>query len=146
MITVRKATELDLPWMLGQAEQFLEYHPLDIKYKAGHIAQLLLDMLENGIVLIATENGDRLGAVGGYAAPNIFDPDYIVLSELFLWVDKRHRKSRAMHHLVKAFTEKGKKYSTVTMCHTRLTPSLGRVFEKRYGMTLMETTYTKEVF
>jgi hypothetical protein len=142
MIEVRDATAEDLPYMLEQGEQFYKYHPADIKFKAAYVANLFLDMIECGTVLIAEEDGIKKGGIGGLMVPNFFDPDYITLTEMFLWIEKRHRKSRAMISLIKEFTKRGEVANTVALCHTNLTPSLGRVYT-RYGYELMETTYIK---
>ena len=144
MIEVRKANVEDLGWMLEQAKQFLSYHPLPVAFNGAHITNIILDMIDDGIILVASEAGVKLGAIGGVVSPNFFDPSYQILSELFLWVEKKHRKTRAMHHLVTEFSKLGEDYDAVALSHTKLTPSLGRVFEKRYGYELLEVTYTKE--
>jgi hypothetical protein len=143
VIKVREARVDDLVWMLEQAKQFYAYHPLSIHYDANHVSKILIDMLENGVCLVAEQDGINLGSIGGVITPNFFDTSYLTLTEMYLWVEKAHRKSRAMHHLINAFTTAGDDVDCVILCHTKLTPSLGRVYEKK-GYALMETAYTKE--
>ena len=143
MIKVRDAIESDLPYMLEQAKEFYDYYPVPIKYDPAHMANLLLDMMESGIVLVAEEDGQVLGGIGGIMGGNIYDPTYITLTEMYLWVAKASRKGRAMHHLIKEFTKRGEVADAVVLCYTKLTPSLGRIYE-RYGYELMETSHVKE--
>ncbi len=143
MIKVRKARVDDLTWMLGQAKEFYAYHPLPIKFDAAHTANVILDMIEDGVSLVAEKGGEKLGAIGGVITCNLFDPSYTTLAEMYLWVEKRLRMSRALHHLVKAFTEAGADVDAVVLCHTKLTPALGKAYEKK-GYELMEISYVKE--
>ena len=143
MITVRRATEEDAPWMLLQAKEFFKYHPAGITYEPVHVMNVILDFIDDGVTFVAEQDGVRLGAIGGAVLPNIFDPTYTVLTEHYLWVEKKYRKTRAMHHLIKAFTEAGEGVSAIALGYTLRSPSLGRVYE-RYGYKMMESTCIKE--
>jgi len=143
MIVVREFKNGDMPWMLEQAKQFFKYHPHDLKFDPVHVLKLLMGLRDTGILLIAERDGVKLGAIGGLYNPNVFDPNFVILTELFLWVDKQHRKTRAVHHLIKAFKERRSHADSVALCHTSLTPSMGRLYE-RNGLRLLESTYTQE--
>lgn len=141
MIEVREARVEDLGWMLEQAKQFFEYHPANMTFNTSHITNVILDMIEQGVVLIAEENGVKKGALGGRYVPNLFDPSYVVLTVLFLWAAKEHRRSKAIPKLLQVITERGKN-GPIAACHTKVNPSLGKMYE-RFGYELMEATYTK---
>lgn len=51
-------------------------------------------MYEDKTGLIAWDGDKRVGCLGGYLAPNLFNPDLATLSELIWWVDPEYRKTR----------------------------------------------------
>lgn len=60
-------------------------------------------MYEDGTGLIAWDGEKRVGAMGGYLAPNLFNPNLGTLSELIWWVDPDYRKTRVGAMLLSAY-------------------------------------------
>jgi len=146
MLSVRLATAEDMPYMLEQAEQFVDYIPQHLTFDPMYMQDILTGMMELGIVLLAVEDDKPIGGIGGMPVKCVFDSNHTTMAELFLWIDPNHRKGSAMIRLIKTFEADAKSFGadTVTLCHTNATPGLGKIYE-RYGFSLAESTYSKEV-
>lgn len=60
-----------------------------------YVRETLIGMIEREYVSIAERDGERLGFVGAYYRRHPFNPKIRVLGEMFWWVTKAHRGSRA---------------------------------------------------
>lgn len=86
-----------------------------------------------------------LGLIGGQLAPHPFNPELLVLTELFWWVDPEHRGGRAGAMLLDAFTAYGEEHAhwiLFTLEHE--SPVNDRCLTKR-GFALKERCYLREV-
>jgi predicted acetyltransferase len=146
MLNVRLATAEDMPFLLEQGEQFIDYIPQRLKFDPMYITDILTGIMEKGIILVAVEDDQPIGGIGGMPVKCVFDSNHITMTELFLWVNPEHRKGSAMIRLIKMFEADAKSLGAdaVALCHTNSTPSLGKIYE-RYGYSLAESTYYKEV-
>ena len=97
-MSVRPATEDDLPRLMGYADSFLSYHPVTSMFPRERDAmeatlrKLMSD--ENGALLVHDH-----GVIGGIISPLWCAPSVIVATELFWWADAQGRP------LMKAFEE-----------------------------------------
>lgn len=102
---IRSANLLDVPWLLEQLRQFDHFFgtkkslfPEDPKTAAGIIEGLIVNQ-----PFFVYENGSQQGFIAGAVARHPYNPDIIVLSELFWWVTPEHRGGSAGARLLKHF-------------------------------------------
>lgn len=86
-MTVRRATEADIPRLLGYAQRFLDYHPItsQVPRDLAAVEAVLRKLLtaDDGVLLVTDH-----GVVGGMINPMWCAPDVRVALELFWWADK----------------------------------------------------------
>lgn len=85
---IRFATNKDIPFIVKEGINFLQYHPSNI-YKdvdVPYLRKLADTLITDHVVFIAEEGGKPVGMIAGFLMPNIFNPNYIVLQELFWWM------------------------------------------------------------
>jgi len=147
-ITVRRATEDDLPWLLGELKSFSTFlgsrHP--IFGTEEDTREVILNFIRNFVVFIAASDSERMGFIGGYIGPHPFNPKITVATEAFWWVNENHRRSRAGVLLLNAFVEFGKANAEwITMALEAFSPVNDRCLLKR-GFKLQEKAYLLEVY
>lgn len=110
-IWVRMAVEGDLDWLLGELKRFDHFagtaksmFPKDVDL----LVEKLIGMMKEHVLLIAEKSGARLGFVGGFLLPHLFNSDIYCLQETFWWVCPEHRKTSAGIRLLEAFDEAGR--------------------------------------
>lgn len=145
---IQQATLEDLDFIVEEGIKFLEYHPSRINqgHDINYLYSLAENLVENQVMLVAKDNGVNMGMISGVVVPAIFNPNYIVLQEVFWWVKEEFRQTMAGLKLLKAFEDKGKelKVSTISMVTTAYTPVLAKYYKKR-GYMPVESTYIKEL-
>lgn len=85
-MSIRPATEADIPRLMVYAEQFLAYHPVTSQFP--HEPEAIEAALRN---LMASENAVLLvhdrGAIGGVLTPLWCAPSVIFATEIFWWAE-----------------------------------------------------------
>lgn len=145
---IRNATEADIEFIVQEGIKFIQYHPanlgknIDVNYLFG----LGMSLIKDHIVLIAEEGDNKLGMIGGMIVPNIYNPNYLGLQELFWWVKEGHRNTSAAMKLFRAFEKIAKelKMDFISMVSTVYTPQLEKVY-KRSNYFPVESAYMKEL-
>lgn len=102
---VELVTLEDFPWcaevaatrMLTEEVKRPELINTEILYK------IIKKMYEDKTALIGWVDGERAGCLGGYLAPNLFNPELATLSELVWWVDPKYRNTRIGAMLLMAY-------------------------------------------
>jgi RimJ/RimL family protein N-acetyltransferase len=147
MTTVRSARTTDLPWLVPQLLAFLGSLPLPLRPTADYVRQGVAKLMDTGVVLVAeNEAGELLGTIGGTINFHLFDPDRLVLAELWWWVAPEYRGSSAGLRLIQAFRERGlQDVDLVTMSTLETThPGVGEHLE-RMGFQRREQAYVLDV-
>ena len=73
-----------------------------------HLYNLANTTMEQQTSWIVINNGTPIGALGSVLVPNIYNPEIKTLAELFWFVVKEYRMTRAGFLLFKAFEQKAK--------------------------------------
>lgn len=108
--------------------------------------KIIKKMYEDKTAVVGWVNGERAGCLGGYLAPNLFNPDIATLSELVWWVDPKHRNSRIGAMLLQAYDL----LSTTTPAHESTfsllpsSPIKNSTLEKR-GYKVEEQAFRKKL-
>jgi N-acetylglutamate synthase-like GNAT family acetyltransferase len=115
---------------------------LDVSY----LNELGRTLISSQVVLLAEDGGEKKGMIAGLVAPNLYNPKYTVLQELFWWVVEEHRGTSVAIRLFSAFEEKARelKVDAIVMATTSHSPSLPTIYKKR-GYVLMEQSFIKEL-
>ena len=61
---------------------------IDVDYASTHLIELLMS---SGVVLVCEHNGAKVGLVGALATSSPFNPDTMILQEIFWWSDTKYR-------------------------------------------------------
>lgn len=147
MVTVRAARVADLPWLVPQLLAFLASVNLPLKPSDEHVRQGVARLMDSGVVLVAEgDAGELLGTIGGTMGFHLFDPDKLVLAELWWWVAPEHRGSSAGLRLLQAFRERAlEDVDLLTMSTLETThPGIGSYLE-RMGFQRREQAYILDV-
>lgn len=147
-ITVRRANEGDLDWVLPQARAFAQFYDskhslyMSDEYTRGYFSQLV----EKHLFLIADSDlHGPIGFIAGWVSPQPYNPSLTALTEQFWWVAEEHRGSRAGLMLLNEFTAWGKAHcQQVWMTLEDKSPIADRSLSKR-GYRLKERNYLLEV-
>lgn len=146
-VEVRRATLVDIPWLLIQIEAFQDFAGFKRKLLVDkrHARGVLANMIANHVVLIAHKGRTRQGFIAGFDAPHPFNPAIRVLSEAFWWVDKAFRGSRAGALLLREFEILGRAVADwIIFSLEHHSPVHEEHFVKR-GFRLAERAYLLEV-
>lgn len=141
---IRRACSFDIPWMISEGANFLKL--ISSKhdyYNPRHLEELLKNLMANGILLVAEENEELRGAIGGIKHANIYNPDITDLSELFWWVPVKYRKGRAGYMLMKEFEKYGDDCDNIVFSSMDFSPINTDALTKR-GYKKKETAFLKE--
>lgn len=95
----------DFPWcaevaavrMLTDEVKRPELINIPILYK------IVNKMYEDKTGLIGWVDGKRVGCLGGYLSPNLFNPELATMAELIWWVDPEYRNTRIGAHLLSVY-------------------------------------------
>jgi N-acetylglutamate synthase-like GNAT family acetyltransferase len=143
---IRQAEASDIDQLLVLAENFIEYHPLGMRWDVDHMRAQLMALIEAHVFVIDEGEGKIRGAIGGTTIPNLWVPGDVMLVEAFWWVEPEYRNGTIGLKLLKAFEAVGRalQVSRIAMVSTTKTPQLTGIYQ-RLGYELQETTFSKEV-
>lgn len=147
-VKVRPAVEGDISWIAAELGEFAEFastrHSL-IPSDPEVMRQGFNQFVKNHIFLVAERDLVPMGFVAGVVFPHLFNPEILVLQEVFWWVMKAYRGSRAALMLLDAFIAWGREsVDWIFFSMQPNTPAGDRVLLKR-GFKLQEKTYLLEV-
>lgn len=148
MISVRPATESDLPWLLIQLKAFSEFFKSNIELFAGEddAREKMREVIRAHVVFVAERyDGTRMGFTGGLLTPHFMNHKITTLTELFWWVDPVHRNSRAGLMLLEAFTDYGRAHANWIMFSLQDNSPVSDRCLTRRGYRLKERAYLMEV-
>lgn len=113
MIEIRAARVEDLDWLLGELKTFDEFYGTKKKLFGNeeYIRGKLTDVINHHVLIVAEENGQRMGFIAGIQQPHFYNPEILVLQELFWWVDPKFRRTRAASLLLDEFISFGRDHA-----------------------------------
>lgn len=108
---IRKAKFSDVDWLLRHLKDFSDFYGSKhtLFPRQLEATKKILELIENHVALIyETESGEMAGFIVGTLTEHPFNSDVILLTELFWYVLKEHRGTKAAKELINRFTEIGK--------------------------------------
>ena len=140
-MTIRHATEADIPGLLAMGQLFHEMSPHHGmgEYDKKAIARMLRFMIGNEAALVLT-NGS--GVIGGVMAPVYFNPSMLMMEEAFWWAKKGGR------NLLKEFIAESRKMGADYVLLSTLENKMQKVVDRivtREGFSPLERRYLKEL-
>jgi len=144
---IRRGVIEDIPWVRKQLLQFSETLGMKKNIYPGDemTGALLANIIEKHFLLICENDEEKVGVIGGFLVPHMFNPSVKVLAEAFWWVDPEHRGGRAGYSLLKAFTEFGKENVDMVIMTTEFnSPDLEKTLY-RFDYKQYERNYILEV-
>ncbi len=148
IVTIRRAALSDLAWVMLQAKRFSEFYKTTIPLFGGadSACQVLSNLIENHLVLIAASDVGPLGFISGIVGQHPYNPSIRLLTETFWWVDEDYRGSRAGLLLLNEFVRWGQENCDwITMCSIDGAPGLSDDAYIKRGFKLKERSYLMEV-
>lgn len=151
-MTVRKATEADLPQYLVLAQAFHAASPMHgaIEFDVLGYSQFYLSSLQNDSVGIwlAEIDGQIVGICGAVAYPLYFNPAALVVQELWWWLTPASRGSGAGGQMFEQIEQWAKEKNAAALFMIALEDNRAKKMENLYiraGFKPMERTFIKEV-
>jgi GNAT superfamily N-acetyltransferase len=152
LITVREATEADLPVYMELSADFHAASPMQKVCEfdpKGFEAFVRLAMQNPDIcILLAEVNGEIVGITGGIIYPLYFSPTHKVSQELWWWLTPAARGSGAGNKMFKHLQSWSKERGAKTIFMIALEDEKAQKMEKIYcrsGFEPMERTFMKEI-
>ena len=147
-VTIRRAEESDLDWLLVQLRAFDDFHGSKHKLfsEPEFVSNVMRTLMADHLMLVAVnESGEQMGFISGMVTGHFLNPKIKTLTEVFWWVDQKHRFSRAGVMLLNAYTEWGKANADwVVFSLEHHSPVADRSMIKR-GYALKERGFLMEV-
>jgi N-acetylglutamate synthase-like GNAT family acetyltransferase len=107
---IRSANLLDVPWLLEQLREFDRFFGAKKKLfpEDAAIAEKTLEgLITTQPFFIAADTNGRTGFISGAVTQHPYNPELLVLWEMFWWVVPEHRGSSAGARLLKHFIQYG---------------------------------------
>lgn len=150
LITVREATEADLPVYLQLSADFHAASPMQrvCEFEPEGFEAFVLGAMQNPdiCILLAELNGEIVGITGGIIYPLYFSPSHKVSQELWWWLTPAARGSGAGNKMFKHLQSWAKERGAKTMFMIALEDERAQKMEKVYcraGFEPMERTFMK---
>lgn len=147
MITLKIATEDDVPSILVMMEKFYKASPYsDVKYEEQGVLSTIFSIMSdivNSVIILALDDGVPVGVIAGTSCKSLFSFEKIA-AELVWWVEDSHRNTRAGYKLLEAFEYWAFnviKATGLSMVYLE-NSNLDRLYSKR-GYSKMESSYMK---
>jgi RimJ/RimL family protein N-acetyltransferase len=145
---IRKATLLDIPWLLEQAREFDKFFGAKrslIPSDAEEATALLEALITTQVCFIAADVNGRMGFIAGALGPHYLNREILILTALLWWVDPKFRGSSAGARLLNHFIAYGKDNADwISMQIETHSPISARSLE-RLGFKERERNFLMEV-
>lgn len=146
---VRFASEGDVDWILPELRQFSDESGLITEFfpKSEEEARdIVLSLISDHLFLVAeTEDGRGTGFVAGVLTPHALNPKVLACYEMFWWVKREFRRSRAALMLIREYTSYCKENADfATLSLLMSSPDLSKSLS-RLGWREVERNFALEV-
>ena len=95
---IRRGVDADIPWLLTQLRVFASHYPvaLPIVGTDSYSETLLGTLMRDQYLSVATlDDGTPVGLIAGALVAHPYNPELLIVSELWWWVTPEARGSRA---------------------------------------------------
>lgn len=148
-MNIRPATFDDADWLLMELRDFSRFFgtrrslfPDDERTALLGLSHLIR---KEPIFVAEASDGERVGFVAGTLAPHPFNPEIMVLTELFWWVTTEHRGSSAGARLLEKFINYGREHADWINLTLEANSPINPATLERRGFRLRERSYLLEV-
>lgn len=146
---IRKATEADLPAIVGMSACFYKTTSYAgfADFCPDSVEALARMLVNTGVFLIAEDASGPVGMVGLVVAPFMFNNAHKVAYEVVWWVNPDAQGQGAGKALLAAIEPacKDAGCTAVVMVHLHNSPPQAAALYERMGFGLSETSYTKVI-
>lgn len=145
--SVRRATQDDLDFIIGELKQFSKFFGTkrqlfgSEEYARNTFAQFI----NHHLVFVAENETGLLGFISGLISPHMFNPEIKTLVETFWWVKESARGSRAGLILLNEFCKWGEANVDWVMFALEHHSPVDESCLSRRGFKLQERNFLKEV-
>lgn len=145
---IRKANLLDVPWLLTQLRQFDKFFGAkkSLFPEDPEVATAIVEALvTTQPFFVASDVNGLMGFIAGALSPHPYNPEILVLSELFWWVSPEHRGGMAGARLLAHFIDYGEQNADWIQMTLEACSPVHEHTLTRLGFQLYERSYLKEV-
>jgi GNAT superfamily N-acetyltransferase len=147
-VIVRQATEIDIPQILKNGRAFVESIKYDgIEYDEAEMLKAAQQMMADGMLVIAEEDGYHLGGVGAVKTP-VFMSNAVIAMERFWWVVPDQRAAgvgkAVLFAFEKAAREAGCSHVAMIALEDENLPKVDGLYRKA-GYAPFEHSYMKRL-
>lgn len=149
MYNIRKATVFDAEKLAVLGKEFFAFSAFKdfVEYDVESAEQNILKLLTQGIVFVAEDGDEIVGAIVGLLSPLWFNSNAFVATELAWFIAEEHRKGTVGIRLYKAFEEWGYANGAQAIVMSDLVVDGGtpasQLFDK-LGFTTIERSHIKK--
>jgi RimJ/RimL family protein N-acetyltransferase len=148
-MTVRQATEMDIPQIVDMAGAFFfEMRAVELSFDEESAADTAMKLItsDDGSLIVAEMDGKLVGMAGAIAFSHYMSASNKVAQEMFWWVDKEHRGGIVAMRLLRAMEDWAKERgcSSLTMICLPIDSPAEEIY-KRTGYRPLERSYIKEL-
>lgn len=131
--------------MLANARKFIDSTPYkDIPFDEEAMSNAFLQMIEDGLCIVAEVDGHHLGGIGAVKGPIFFNNSVNVANERFWWIEPSERAAGVGKALLKAIHEAAKKAKCDYLMMLSLADSVGQIY-LNLGFSEVERMYLKRL-
>lgn len=143
---LRQADSTDLDQILANGKTFSESAYPDIPYDPESFFDCAMQMMADGLLIVAEEDGQHMGGIGAIKGPLAINKHVTVAMERFLWMKPEHRKSGIggilLDELEKAAKAQGCARILMIALEDESLPVVGGFYKKK-GYRAMEHFFMK---
>ena len=151
MITVRLATQDDVKAIVRMGRAFWAAIPYNdgVPYCPDSLALACDQMINQGLLVYAHDDGVAVGAVGALASPMFVNREKLVAAELFWWVEHPYRNTGVGSQMCAALEQAAK---SLGVWRLSMMAVEGMELEKvasmyeRFGYLPVERTWSKSLW
>ena len=151
-IRIRKAVEGDLPRLVEMGRAFFAStgYARIVEFDGESTSRTLGTLIreEQGVLLVAEDDDNLVGMVGGMVYPFYFNLEHTTGQEFFWYIDPNHRNSNIGRTLLREFEmhlqQAGAKSITMIALDSLRPGAVGKIY-RRAGYTASEHSYIKGI-
>lgn len=144
---IREITSKDIPTLLAYGEHFWTLTPYvtaGMVYNPQAIKELLTVLAADHYLRVVEEDKKIIGFVGALIAPMLFNPDYIVATEVFFFAHPDHRGTVGSEMMDQLESDLEGEVDLVAFGEMRSSKDMHDYYSSR-GYSHTETTYAKVI-
>lgn len=145
--SVRQGTLNDIDYIVTQLKEFSEFYGSKIHLfdSAEYAKEQMKFFVSNHVVFVAEHKSvGPIGFIVGFVGPHTYNRKINVLTEMFWWVEKAYRNTRAGFILFDEYLKWGKENVDWMVFSLEQKSPVKETFLTKRGFKHMETTYILE--